>query len=187
MTPRQVGPYKRDNLDFYVEPPWAIEALFQAEPFMGRIWDCAAGTRTIEKVASKFNYVVVSSDVQARDQEGLIGGINFLDDTYFHREMGGVENIVTNPPYGQAMEFVDRALDIVKFKAAFLLRLDFLESQKRGVLFDNTPLARVLVFRRRVSMPPGDSDVPPSGGRHAFAWYVWQHDHVGPPTLGWLK
>ncbi len=33
----------------------------------------------------------------------------------------------------------------------------------------------------------GDSAIEATGGAVAFAWYVWEHGHEGPPTLGWLR
>jgi hypothetical protein len=51
-------------------------------------------------------------------------------------------NIVTNPPFRWAVEFVDRALMLTTGKVALFLRLAFLEGQERGRWFPTTPLAR---------------------------------------------
>ena len=95
-------------------------------------------------------------------------------------------NIVTNPPFGVATEFLLRALPLATDKVCILQRLAWLEGKARRTIFESTPLARVWVFSSRISMPPGGSDQPARGGSVAFAWYVWQRGHVGPPTLGWL-
>ena len=56
-------------------------------------------------------------------------------------------------------------------------------------MFESTPLARVWVFSRRLSLNRGGTGpaYPGAGGMIAFAWYVWERGHSGPPTLGWLQ
>jgi hypothetical protein len=107
-------------------------------------------------------------------------------------------NIVTNPPFRWAKEFIERALLLTRprmlvrggstRKVALFLRLAFLEGQDRGRWLPTTPLARVWIMSRRVPiakgrMPAKDEE---GGGVIAFAWFVWEHGHKGPPTIGWL-
>ena len=58
----------------------------------------------------------------------------------------GVEAIVTNPPFKLAAAFVAHALDLCP-KVVMLLRLAFLESERRTPILDGGKLARVHVFR----------------------------------------
>jgi hypothetical protein len=58
---------------------------------------------------------------------------------------------------------------------------------KRQLMFRETPLARVWVSRRRVSMPPGGTDIEAKGGSIAYAWFVWDHRHTGKITVDWLS
>ena len=70
-----------------------------------------------------------------------------------------------------------------------LLKIAFLEGIERGQMFRETPLARGWVFSQRLAFVPGGSTegrVLDGGGMMAFAWFVWDHNHKGPPTLGWL-
>ena len=50
-------------------------------------------------------------------------------------------DIVTNPPYAFAQEFVEKALAIIPEgrKVAMFLKLTFLEGKRRAALFENTP------------------------------------------------
>ena len=50
-------------------------------------------------------------------------------------------NIVTNPPYKYAQEFVEKALSIIPEgkKVAMFLKLTFLEGKARRALFRSTP------------------------------------------------
>ena len=82
--------------------------------------------------------------------------------------------------------FLLHALKLTTGKVALLARLALLEGQKRRALFQSTPLARVWVSSRRVSMPPGGTDIPAKGGAIAYAWFVWERGYSGAPSLGWL-
>lgn len=196
-NPRSSG-YARADADWYVEPPEAVDALFDAERFVGDVYDPACGTGTILHVASRRGHAVVGSDI--RDRGGHIDCF-FLRDFVTESDIGWTafrssktisltENIVTNPPYGESEGFVRCALATARRKVAMLLRLSFLEGQMRAKMFRSTPLARVHVFSWRISMPSGEAlkrGAKPSGGSVAFAWFVWDHDHRGPPTINWLE
>ena len=48
-------------------------------------------------------------------------------------------------------------------------------------------LARVWVFAARQTLWFGDDAFPETdGGMTAYAWFVFDSDHVGAPSLGWL-
>lgn len=173
----------RADDDWYVEPASTVEALFDVERFKGMIYDPACGLGTIPKVAESRGLPSYGSDIAERGY-GL-SGKDFLTTPH-----PSVANIVCNPPFKLAEAFLYRALEIASYKVAFLLRLTFLEGQKRRALFANTPLARVHVCSSRISMPPGAAlaagTVERGGGSVAFAWYVWEHGYDGKPTLNWL-
>lgn len=177
--------YDRSAQDWYVEPAWAVEALFDAHRIVGPvIWDPACGRGTIVMTAMQWGYDAIGSDIADR-ADGRFHTADFL-----RNPLGWTaDTIVCNPPYALAEPFIRQALAHTREQVAMLLRLSFLESAKRGPLFDTTPLAKVLVFRRRVSMPPGDllaaGEVEPKGGAIAFGWFIWDHRHQGPPQLGW--
>jgi hypothetical protein len=90
------------------------------------------------------------------------------------------ENIITNPPFRLAAQFVEKALASSTRKVAMFLRLCFLEGQSRYSLFQNTPLATVYVFSRRVTFYG-------AGSPFAFAWFVWDHAYRGEPKIRWIE
>lgn len=96
----------------------------------------------------------------------------------------GVQAIVTNPPFKNAGEFVSHALELCPH-VVMLLRLAFLESQKRSPILDNGYLARVHVFRKRLPMMyrHGWDGPTNSNSGMAFAWFVWDRNHSGPTEL----
>jgi hypothetical protein len=95
----------------------------------------------------------------------------------------GIDAIVTNPPFKNAGEFVARALTLCP-KVIMLLRLAFLESERRRDILDNGQLARVHVFRKRLPMMhrAGWEGRKANSGM-AFAWFVWDRANRGPTEL----
>jgi hypothetical protein len=94
----------------------------------------------------------------------------------------GFECIVTNPPYKLAGGIIEHALELVP-RVYMLLRLAFLESDRRSSILDCGRLRRVYVFANRLPMMHRDGwDGPRATSAMTFAWYVWNRDHSGPTT-----
>lgn len=170
----------RERDDFYPTHPGATQALLSVETFDGPIWEPACGEGDISRVLLDAGYEVISTDLIDRGYGE--GGCDFLMEW-----QGRAPNIVTNPPFKHAMPFIERALMLADGKVAMFLRLAFLEGVERGNWLPATPLARVWVMSRRVPMQRGRLSEKADGhGVIAFAWFVWDRSHVGPPVLGWL-
>lgn len=174
---------RRSPADFYPTPPEATKALLRVEHFHGPIWEPACGDGAISKVLEAAGHRVFSSDLFDRGYGRA--GMDFLKE-----QVTGWSNIVTNPPYRLVLPFARHAVAITRqhntSKVALLLRLACLEGQARRAFFESSPLARVWVFSKRVQFKrPGWEDTG-KGGMVAYAWYVWEHGHKGPPQLGWL-
>jgi hypothetical protein len=170
--------YERHENDWYKESRYSIDALLDAEPFIGPIWDPACGGGNIPTACRDRGYEAIGSDI--KDRGFGTTGVDFL------MSDRRVDKIVSNPPYGIIQPWIERCLQVTTGKVAILARLALLEGKARGAWFPSTPLARVWVHSSRVSMPPGDSDAPAKGGSVAFAWFVFEHGNAGPPTIGWL-
>ncbi len=126
----------REAFDYYVTDPKAVEMLLELEQFAPVIWEPACGEGHISKVLQAHGYQVISTDLVYRgfgDPEPL----DFLKET-----LDGFEgDIITNPPYSTGLEFVQRALESARpgGKVAMFLKVQFLEGQKRGAFFKDTP------------------------------------------------
>ncbi|WCT73949.1 hypothetical protein PQ455_01570 [Sphingomonas naphthae] len=170
----------REKDDFYPTWPAATAALLSVERFEGAIWECAAGEGDMAAVLAAAGYEVISTDLVDRGHGEA--RVDFLMEW-----QARAPNIVTNPPFGLAFEFIERALQLASGKVAMFLRLAFLEGVMRGEWLPTTPLARVWIMSRRVPMQRGRlSEAGDGHGVIAFAWFVWDRDHDGPPHLGWL-
>lgn len=92
--------------------------------------------------------------------------------------------VIGNPPYRDAHLWVERSLEalVPGGYLLFLLRLTFLESQKRATgLFQEYPPLRVGACGRRPSFS-GDGRTSPD----AYCYVVWRKGWTGETTLTWV-
>lgn len=174
------GAFKREANDFYATPHSASRALFVVEKFNGPIWEPSCGDGQICEVAKEFRHDIVATDLIDRGYGA--GGRDFLQEKTLL-----APNVVTNPPFKLAEPFIAHSLKLGAEKAAFLLRLQFLEGARRRKMFESTPLARVLVFSKRIPrMHNPDYTGPKSTSLIAFAWFVWERGHNGDAAVRWI-
>ena len=170
----------REKDDFYPTPAPATRALLENVRFASEVWEPACGDGAISNELTGAGYSVVSTDLMDR---GF--GTPRIDFLLERRLLA--PDIVTNPPFKMAEEFVRHALELGAGKVAMMLRLAWLEGSARKRLFENSPLATVLIASRRLSMARGGVAVEgTAGGMIAFAWFVWDREHSGAPALGWF-
>ena len=159
--------------DYYATEPRAVELLLEQESFSENIWEPACGEGHISKVLTKHGHKVTSTDLI--DRGFGIGGKDFLEETCVFNG-----DIVTNPPYKYARDFVEKALASVPEgnKVAMLLKLTFLEGKARQALFKKHPPQTVYVSSSRLEC--GKNGIFRNGSAVAYAWYVWQKGHPRP-------
>lgn len=171
----------RERDDFHPTPPEGTLALLAKEQFTGSIWEPACGCGAMSRVLEAAGHEVISTDLIDRGYG--VPHVDFLLDFQTR-----AANIVTNPPFKHAEDFARHALGVAPGKVALLCRLAWLEGRARKRLFESSPLARVWIFSKRLRMQRGRLPEPGDvGGALAFAWFVWEHGHVGAPALGWLE
>lgn len=125
----------RQHEDYYATEPNATEWLCKLESFNGhRILEPSCGEGHISKVLKAHGYDVVSRDIIDRGY-GDVADFLSID----NMEWDG--DIITNPPYKFAKEFVEKALQIIPKgnKIAMFLKLTFLEGKARRELFRVAP------------------------------------------------
>lgn len=169
--------------DFYPTPPEATLALLSKETFEGSIWEPAAGDGAICRVLEQEGYRnILASDLIDR-------GYGETPHDFLMSQWTS-DNIITNPPFVLAQQFVEKALDATRHnptgKVAMLCKLVFLEGQKRKAFFESTPLVRVHVFSKRVQFYREGQRGKLGTSMMCFAWFVWQHGHEGPPSIDWI-
>ena len=166
----------REKNDFYATPQKSTERLLAVEKFNGKILEPCCGQGHISKVLIQHGYKVTSNDLIDRGYG--TPRVDFLMETQKH------DNIVTNPPFKNALEFAERALELSRYKVALLLKLSFLEGVARRNFFKSYPPQKVWVFSQRQALMKNGE--PHSGGMLALAWFVWARGYNGSPSIGWV-
>ena len=166
----------REKNDFYATPAKTTMALLDVEVFSNNVWECCCGEGHISKVLKDNGHSVTSTDLVDRGYG--IGRVDFLMETQRH------DNIITNPPYKNALAFAKHAVDLAHEKVALLLKLSFLEGIERKAFFKKHPPATVYVFSQRQSLMKNGE--PYVGGMMALAWFVWDKDRLKTTEVKWL-
>lgn len=175
----------RELHDYYATEPKAAELLCELETFSPTIWECACGEGHLSEVLKTKGYKVLSSDLVDRGYGK--GGIDFLNcQTKF------VGDIITNPPYKYAKEFVEHALEIITngHKVAMFLKVQFLEGKARKELFEKYPPKKIYVSSSRLLCAKnGDFESMRKGGGSAvaYAWFIWEKGYTGDTIVRWFN
>lgn len=190
--------YERRERDLYETPKWVTEVLcqhlFQSGWALGCVWEPAAGSGKMLDVLESYADpgCAVGSDVEPQRED--IMRMNFLtsDAPSWRGPLGQNEfgAIVTNPPYDLATEFVERALHYFQGrsvgKIAMLLRTDFDHAKSRTHLFRDCPaFAEKLVLMKRIAWFVEENGRPKASPSFNHAWYIWDWQHVGHPTISY--
>lgn len=115
------------------------------------------------------------------------GGVDFLSsDEVFDGD------IVTNPPYKYAKEFVEHAIQCVPsgHRVAMFLKIQFLEGKSRRELFDRYPPKLIYVATGRINCcKNGDfsKEQRSNNSAQAYAWFIWEKGYTGEPTVRWFN
>lgn len=174
---------QREKNDYYATNPLAAELLCNEIQFHENIWEPAVGEGHLAEVFKKRGYKVRASDLIDR---GYINTetIDFL--TYTGSFNG---DIITNPPYKYAQEFVEKALSIINDGnyVAMFLKLQFLEGKKRRELFDKFPPKTVYVASGRLLCAMNGDFEKYGSSAVAYAWFVWEKGFKGDPSIKWIN
>lgn len=170
------NPDGRPKDDFYRTPERATKALLSVETFSGSIWEPACGDGAISEVLIAAGHEVYSSDLIDRGY----GESNHDFLLTNHR----ADNIITNPPYKLANEFIERSLMLTTGKVAMLLKLTALAGKERRRIFESSPFKAVYVHTGRLQMMRNGGEE--AAGMIDFGWFVWEHGYTGKPFIGWL-
>lgn len=177
---------ERAGNDFYATQPIAIDKLRETGELTCKdIWECACGQGDLSKRLEDFGYNVTSTDLIDRGYGE--GRVDFLTQTEVFNG-----DILTNPPYKYAKNFVLKALELIPegHKVFMFLKLTFLEGKARySELFSKYPPKKIYVFSQRVLCAKnGEFKEIKDGGvaAVAYAWYVWEKGFTGDTVIKWI-
>lgn len=170
----------RNPLDAYYTPEGLPEALIREADLRGGFaWEPHAGGGSFVRPLQAFVEDGQLDGLWASDinpeAPGVAdfpdgAGVDFLAVGRDDVPLPSIDYIIGNPPYNEAEEHVRKALELVEFggMVAFLLRLGFLESQKRLAFWREHPAQRMYAL---VPRPSFSGDGKTDG--QAYAWFVW--------------
>jgi len=160
--------YVRHADDFYETPAWCTRAILPHLRRTDVVLDPCAGTGAILRAVRTSVPGVICKAIELDPVRSYHAGIQCAD-ALSPETLWPPATIVTNPPYALAMEFVLRALLETQGKrdAAFLLRLNWLASQKRAEFHKKHP-SDIFVLPRRPSFTPDNRT-----DATEYAWLVW--------------
>ena len=172
MSQRDSG-YARKERDCYETPEWVTLALLPHIPKrIIEIYEPAAGSGQMVRALAKSGLLIGADDISE--------GRDFLECSLDCSRVA----IVTNPPYGLAQQFIEKAIGLTfpHGWVAMLLRTDFDHAKTRAHLFSgSSEFAKKLVLLRRIRWFE-DSRGSPSFNH---AWFIWDWKHDGPPTIAY--
>lgn len=190
--------HERAENDFYATDPKAADLICNEEIFQGGIWENCCGQGHLSKRLEELGYNVISTDLVDRGYGK--GGIDF-----FKCETTLANNIVTNPPYAYAKEWVEHSLRLLPEggKLALFLPIQFLESESRRKLFKETPPQTVYVCVNRILCGiNGQFEVKDKMGNiiygkdgkpkkmssaKCYAWFVWVKGSYNETKIKWIN
>ena len=179
---------KREDDDFYATDPESLKIFLKAIERDGfklhkNIWECACGQGHLSKVLEQENYNVWSTDLIDRGYgEGKVNFLTCLP--------GGEWNgdILTNPPYKYAKEFVEKAIEIIPkdYYVVMFLKIQFLEGQARRKLFEKNPPKYVYVNSTRQTCYINGDMSKKMNSASCYCWFIWQKGYTGETIVRWI-
>ena len=174
---------KRVENDFYATPIESTIALLGREKFSWVILEPCCGEGHISEALKDYGYEVISNDMVDR-------GYGEYNEDFLNSKSLTANNVITNPPFKYAKEFIEKSLEVTTGKVAMFCKIQLLEGVSRREMFDNTPLKTVYVFTKRQNPLRNGNPVDENGKKWAstmcFAWFVWEHGYEGKPSIEWI-
>lgn len=178
---------ERESDDFYATDPHSLEIFLDKLKednieIYSKVWECACGKGHLSEVLKNNGFDVASTDLINR---------GYGDDTIDFLKYEAKEldvDILTNPPYKYAKEFVEHSLDIQttgRYTIMFL-KIQFLESKARKELFKKYPPKYIYVnSERQLCAMNGDFEKYKATAI-CYCWFIWQKGFKGEPIVRWI-
>ena len=179
--------HDREIHDYYATEPRAVDKLFAVlgDTLSNNLWECACGgghlSRRILELSPRSK--IKNSDLFNRDFPCEV--IDFLKINQPNSFCG---DIITNPPYKYAQEFVEKAIETVTEGSlvCMFLKLTFLEGQKRRKMYDKYPPKIVYVSSDRLWCALNGAFDNKFSSAAAYAWFIWQKGYNGQTIIQWI-
>ncbi len=171
----------RREYDAYYTPAWCVDRLLDTGVLPSGNWlEPAAGNGAIIKAVSKRLPSIVwsANEIRPDERKSLIGVANIsIGDFLESTDKTHYDVIITNPPYSQAKEFIEKSL-LMADHVVMLLRINFLAGKCRYTLFKNN-MPDIYVLPDRPSFTDNNNTDASS--------YAWFHFHRRNNCVGSIE
>jgi hypothetical protein len=179
---------ERAENDFYATDPHSLKIFLNALDrddikLHDNIWEPACGQGHLSKILKEQGYSVNSTDIIDRGYAD-----NIIDFLTFNPGIKFAGDILTNPPYKYAKEFVEKSLNNIfdGFFVIMFLKIQFLEGKARKELFKKYPPKYVYVnSERQTCYLNGDMSKKLSSAA-CYCWFIWEKGFTGEPIIRWI-
>ncbi len=184
------GSEDRQSRDYYATDPQALIDFLEATKLNkgfwkgSTFWEPACGDGNLANVLLENNCEVYQSDIYSYNDDHEV--LNFLE----CNKPKSQTNIITNPPYKIGQKFIEKSLSLIDsgYKAAFLMRIQFLESKGRHEFFKKHPPKFVYVHSSRIRIFKNNDQEKYTGAQPlCYAWFVWEKGYEGETITRWIK
>lgn len=178
--------HERAEHDYYSTDPNSLIIFLEALKRDGfelnnKIWECACGEGHLSKVLKEKGYEVFTSDLVLRNYP-MDAQLDFL---LCEEEIKFSGDILTNPPYKYAKDFVQKGLSLVNDRnhVIMFLKVQFLEGKDRNKFYKEFPPKYVYVnSSRQTCYLNGDMSKKLSSAT-CYCWYIWEKGFQGDPII----
>ena len=179
---------EREQNDYYATDPNSLRIFLNKLKednicLHKNILECACGEGHLSDVLLENGYAVTNIDIIDRGYNKNFMRADFLKtDTEFDGD------ILTNPPYKYAKEFVKHSLDIIKDGryCIMFLKIQFLEGQERKKMFEKYPPKYVYVNSTRQCCAMNGEFEKYNATALCYCWFIWQKGFKGEPIIRWI-
>lgn len=174
--------HERPEDDYYATEPKATELLLKLEDF-DDVWEVACGGGHMAEVIRKTGKLARASDKFWRGYEPA----EVRDFLEYHWGWDG--DIITNPPYKYANQFIENAMLNLKDgrKLALFLPIRYTEGKARKLLFEKYPPKKIWVSSGRLKCAINGEFENMKGSAVSYAWFIWQKGYKGESKIGWFN
>lgn len=171
MSSTNRGAERRTD-DVYETPSWCVTRLLEAwGPRWGELVEPCSGSGQIVKRMTG-GWIWHTCDIREIDPAP---SLHHVTGDFLARDPVGPQErigaVITNPPFSLAEEFIRHSRAMYpRADLVFLLRLNFLGSEKRHPLWRDLGAPDVYVFPNRPDFSGGGGD------SCEYAWFVWPPD-----------
>jgi hypothetical protein len=189
---RHLATIDRAEQDFYATEPKATELLLQLYNFSD-VWECACGAGHMAKVLYEHGILKQATDKYDHSYGDYYDFLTGQGDLFCESKQRVIKkwhgDIITNPPYKYANEFIETAMRILirGSKLALFLPIRYLEGRERRKIFNEYPPKKIWVSSSRLICARNGCFSNAKSSAVCYAWFIWEKGFTGETALGWFN